>query len=210
MRSPILFAVLCAFSSAAFAQSFEAAVSGGQAEFPGSNKNLGTVTTDPASGTYTMKSGFRLTFRLTFNQGRFFGHEIGYAYNHTSLDVPAITTQTLAGQTTTPAQNISVPIHQGFYNFLLYAVPESKRIRPFAAGGVNFSSFVPPGTSVYYGNQVTKYGINYGGGIKYRPTEIWGVRFDVRWYNTGKPFGFPNQTGRLQQLEIDGGITFNL
>jgi hypothetical protein len=69
---------------------------------------------------------------------------------------------------------------------------------------------VPPGASVSYGTQTTKYGINYGGGLKVRITSIWGVRFDVRWYNTSKPFNFPNQTGRLQQLEIDGGLTFNL
>jgi opacity protein-like surface antigen len=200
---------LCACSSVAFAQSFEIAVSGGQSQFTG-NKSLGTATSDPASGQYTMKDGFRLAFRLTFNQGRFFGHEIGYAYNRTSIDIPPITTSTLTGTTTTPAQNISVPIHQGFYNFLVYATPEGTHVRPFGTGGVQFSSFVPPGASVSYGTQTTKYGINYGGGLKVRITSIWGVRFDVRWYNTSKPFNFPNQTGRLQQLEIDGGLTFNL
>jgi hypothetical protein len=147
---------------------------------------------------------------MALNSYRFFGHEFGYSYNHTSIQVPAITTPFLAGTTTQPAQTIAVPIHQGFYDFLAYATPEGTRVRPFAAGGVQFSGFFPPGTSVYYGNQVTKYGINYGGGLKVRLTDIWGIRFDVRFYNMGKPFDFPNQSGRLIQQEYSVGVSFNL
>jgi len=202
--------ILLYSSSALHAQVFEVGVSGGRALFTGSNANLGTASTDPASSQYQVGNGFRLTFRITFNQGRFFGHEIGYAYNHTSLIVPAISTPTLNGVTTTPAQTVGVPIHQGFYDFLAYATPEGLHVRPFGAAGVNFSSFFPPGTSIYSGNQVTKYGFNYGGGLKVRVTSIWGVRLDVRWYNTSKPFGFFNQSGRLQQLEASGGVTLNL
>jgi opacity protein-like surface antigen len=199
----------CLFSSLGVCQSFEASISGGETRF--GDAKLGTATSVPTDPQYVMKDGFRLTFRMTLNSWRFFGHEFGYAYNHTSLDVPPITTNTgLAGVTTTPAQNISVPIHQGFYDFLAYATPEGSRVRPFAAGGVQFSSFVPPGTSIYYGNQVTKYGINYGGGIKFRLSSIWGIRFDVRFYNMGKPFNFMNQSGRLIQQEYSVGATFNL
>jgi hypothetical protein len=199
----------CLFSSLGFAQSFEAAISGGVSRF--GDAQLGTasgIATDPQ---YVMKDGFRLTFRMALNSWRFFGHEFGYSYNHTSINVPPITTTTgLAGVTTAPAQTISVPIHQGFYDFLVYATPEGTRVRPFAAGGVQFSGFFPPGTSVYYGNQVTKYGINYGGGLKVRLTSIWGIRFDARFYNMGKPFDFPNQSGRLIQQEYSVGVSFNL
>lgn len=199
----------CLFSSLAFCQSFEASISGGETRF--GDAKLGTATGVATDPQYVMKDGFRLTFRMTLNSWRFFGHEFGYSYNHTSLDVPSITTSTgLVGVVTTPPQNISVPIHQGFYDFLAYARPEGSRVRPFGAGGVQFSSFVPPGSSVYYGNQVTKYGINYGGGIKFRISSIWGVRFDVRLYNMGKPFNFPNQSGRLIQQEYSVGATFNL
>ena len=213
MRGGFILLMLClmlCFSSVGFTQSFEVGVSGGQSEFVG-NTSLGTVTADPASGEYKIKDGFRLTIRLTLNQGRFLGHEFGYSHSFTSVDVPAITTTTgLLGATTTPAQNVGVGINQGFYDFLFYPTPEGTRVRPFVAGGVQFSSFAAPGTSVYYGNQPTKYGFNYGGGMKVRFSTYWGVRFDVRWYNSGKPFDFPNQTGRLQQLEIGGGLTFNL
>ena len=152
----------CVFSSLGLAQSFEAAISGGVSRF--GDAHLGTVTTVPTDPQYVMKDGFRLTFRMALNTWRFFGHEFGYSYNHTSVHVPPITVSTgLLGTTTTPAQDVSVPIHQGFYDFMVYATPEGTRVRPFAAGGVQFSGFFPPGTSVYYGNQVTKYGINYGG-----------------------------------------------
>ena len=198
----------CLLSSIGFGQSFEAAISGGVSRF--GDAQLGTATGIATDPQYVMKDGFRLTFRMALNSWRFFGHEFGYSYNHTSLEIPPISTPTLAGQTTTPATTISVPVHQGFYDFLIYATPEGTKVRPFAAGGVQFSSFFPPGTSAYYGNQVTKYGINYGGGIKVRVTDIWGFRFDVRFYNMGKPFDFPNQSGRLIQQEYSAGLSFNL
>jgi opacity protein-like surface antigen len=201
---------LCLFSSAAFAQVFEASVSGGVTRF--GNADLGTATGVPTDPQYVMKGGFRLTFRMTINSWRFMGHEFGYGYNHTSVDVPPISQPILAGQSQIPAQNVSVPIHQGFYDFLVYATPEGTHVRPFAAGGVQFSSFFPPGTSAYYGNQETKYGVNYGGGVKFRITSIWGLRADFREYNMGKPLGsvLLNQSGRLRQQEYSIGITFNL
>ena len=129
----LLLGAFAACSSLAFAQSFEAAVGGGQSIFPGNTADIGTSTIDPASGTYIMKDGFRLVLRMALSQGRFFGHEFGYAYSRTSLDTPAVVTTAgtgLPGQsgivTTIPAQNISLPSHQGFYDFLVYAMPEGK------------------------------------------------------------------------------------
>jgi opacity protein-like surface antigen len=213
MRHWMVTLALCAGLPAAFGQSFEAAVSGGRSLFTDSSKNLGTIGTSETDPQYTMNDGFRLTLRMAINPARFYGYEFGYAYNHTSIEVPATSGGIgLPGQPTesTPASKISVPIHQGFADFLLYATPEGSRVRPFGAAGLQFSSFFPPGSSAYYGNQTTKFGYNYGGGLKVRVTEVWGIRFDVRWYDTSKPFDFPNQHGRLKQLEIGGGISFNL
>jgi Outer membrane protein beta-barrel domain len=210
----VLLGAVAACSSVSFAQSFEASVGGGDSNIPSKAADIGTATTDPASGTYTMKGGFRLVFRMTLNQGSFFGHEFGYAYSRTSLDSPAITTigtGTAIGAglvTTIPAQSISVPSHQGFYDFLVYAIPEGKIIRPFAAGGVQFTAFSQPGS--YNGNRETKYGINYGGGIKVKVKDPWGFRLDVRQYNMGKPFNLPNASGRLLMWEFSGAISFLL
>jgi opacity protein-like surface antigen len=205
------------FSTAVFAQSFEASVSGGKTVIPAKSADLGTATIDPASGTYRLQDGFRLSLRMTLNSWRFMGHEFGYGYNHTSVAAPPTTVSGgisgLPGQPgtvvqTLPAQTISVPAHQGFYDFLVYAAPEGFRVRPFAAAGVQFTAFSQPGS--YYGNRETKYGINYGAGIKLKVKEPWGVRVDVRQYNMGKPFKLENASGRLLMWEFSGGISFLL
>lgn len=194
MRKWSVLVVLCACSATvATAQVGELSVSGGVSRFGGAS--LGSAGSTATDSPIKIGDGFRLNVRFTLNTYRFFGHEFGYAYNRSNIDI--------AGQKT------AVPIHQGFYDFLVYATPEGSHVRPFAAGGVQFSSFFPPGSSVYYGNQVTKFGFNYGGGLKVRVTSVWGVRFDIRQYNSGKPFDFPFASGRLKQTEVTGGISFN-
>ena len=195
MRVRAWLGVLMFFSGAlsASAQVGEFSLSGGVSRFGG--VSLGTVLDQLGNPTsVTLDDGFRLTLRFTLNTYRFMGHEFGYAYNHSNINI--------AG-----AKN-SMPVHQGFYDFLLYAMPEGARIRPFAAGGVHFSSFVPPGASIYAGNEVTKFGVNYGAGLKVRVTPIVGVRMDFREYNTGKPFNLTNQHGRLNQMELSIGGSF--
>jgi len=202
-------------ASLCFAQSFEASVGGGQTLIPGKYADLGTSTGDLASGTYKIKDGFRITLRMAINNKRFTGHEFGYAYSRTGLQAPAVTTSTpgtLPGQpatvSTIPATDYSLPSHQGFYDFLVYAVPEGKVVRPFAAGGVQFTAFSQPNSYNY--NRETKYGINYGGGIKFKVKENWGFRLDARQYNMGKPFKLPNASGRLLMWEFSGSISFLL
>ncbi len=210
-----LAAAFAAGASLSFAQSFEASVGGGQTVIPSKYADLGTSTGDPASGTYRMKDGFRIALRMAINNKRFTGHEFGYAYSRTGLQAPSITTATigtLPGQPTTvstiPAADYSLPSHQGFYDFLVYAMPEGKVVRPFAAGGVQFTAFSVPNSDNY--NRETKYGVNYGGGIKFKVKENWGFRLDARQYNMGKPFKLPNASGRLLMWEFSGSISFLL
>jgi hypothetical protein len=198
MRRWAVVVFICAGAGLAQAQVAEISVSGGVSRFGATN--LGTIIDQLGNiSPVTLDNGFRLAFRLTLNTYRFMGHEVGYAYSHSNLRI-----------NTSPASVSSMPVHQGFYDFLLYATPEGTHIRPFAAGGIQFSSFVPPGASVYYGNQVTKFGINYGGGLKLKVTQAIGLRFDVREYNTGKPFKLTGTSGRLNQLEVSVGAAFLL
>jgi opacity protein-like surface antigen len=182
--SKILF--FLAFGALAFGQSFEGSVSGGVSQI--GNVNLG--------GGYSLDSGFRLALRMTLNTHEHFGYEFGYAYNRTHLDGAGLASQGMA-------------IHQGFGDVLLYATPTESRIRPFLAGGLNFSNFVPPGQSAQYGQGATKFGVNYGAGVKFKVTGPWQIRFDVRQYNTGKPFGLGG-SGRLLQNEISAGVSYTL
>src|SRR5205807_1822250 len=100
------------------------------------------------------------------------------AYNHTQLAASAAAT----GASTTSTSGL--PAHQGFYDFLAYATPEGSHVRPFACGGVQFTSFSQAGSS----GRETKYGVNFGGGLKFKVKENWGFRMDVRQYNMSKPF----------------------
>lgn len=180
--------LLTAMTAASNAQVAEFGVSGGVSQLQNSSLGQGISLDD----------GWRLAFRVGLNSWTFFGQEFGYAYNRTHLLQDG---QDAGG----------MAIHQGFYNFLVYATPEGTRIRPFATGGGHFSNFVPPGASATQGQGSTKFGVNYGGGIKARVTDRYQVRVDFRQYVTGKPFGefFP-VSGSLRQNEISVGFAFVL
>lgn len=179
----------------ALAQNAEFAVSGGQSRL--SNKSLGQF-----QGTgLSLQDGFRLGFRVTLNNWRFLGHEFGYAYNRSKLRFE-----------TTPPEDQGMAIHQGFYNFLVYATPEGSTVRPFATGGGHFNNYVPPGSSATSGGGDVKFGINYGGGIKVRVGPMFAIRLDLRQYLTKKPnFGGALQpSGMLKQLEVSAGFALVL
>jgi opacity protein-like surface antigen len=197
MRHPWISAALwLAASAALYGQLGELSISAGRA---GSRNNLLGTARDLAGTVFEYKSetNFRLGFRFTFNSYRFFGHEIGYAYNRGKLTV-----------NTTPPAEVGMPVHQGIYNFLAYATPEGSPVRPFVTGGGHFATFYPPGTGVFSGNGVTKFGFNYGGGIKFRISPLLMMRLDLRDYTTAKPFGesFPDQKGMLHMLEVSMGL----
>lgn len=192
-----LFCLAClAIAAPLSAQVFELGVHAGASRY--SNNNIGTLYVTDTSP-ITLENGWRFGFRTTFNTWRFFGHELGYAYNRTTFRSGGDSTQ-----------DVGTAIHQGFYDFLAYGTPEGTRIRPFVAAGPHFSNFIFPGQSVSYGGGSTKFGVNYGGGVKFRVTTNLGFRVDFRQYLTGKPFDFPNQTGKFKQNEISIGVSLML
>ena len=204
-------------AGSAWGQLFEVWFNGGQSLM--SNKGLGTLNLDPNTGTplagaskndLQLGDGFRFSFRMTLNNESHFGHEVQYAYSRTSLDSPAqpgtIGTVLSPGIPASPASSQGMAVHQGGYNFLLYATNEGTRIRPFATGGVGFANYVPPGASAASGGGSNKFGFNYGGGVKVRVTHLFGLRFDVRQYTTPKPFDLPLKEGWLRQTEVSAGF----
>jgi hypothetical protein len=180
-----------ACASSAWGQLFEVWFNGGQSLL--SNKGLGTLSSSGGSkNDVTLEDGFRFSFRMTLNNESHFGHEVQYAYSRTKLNISG------AEQ--------GMAIHQGGYNFLIYATPEGTRVRPFATGGVLFANYVPPGSSATSGGGDNKFGFNYGGGVKVRVTSLFGVRFDVRQATTPKPFDLPLREGWLRQTEVSAGF----
>jgi len=188
-------------AATAFAQLGELSISGGKATLR--NAELGSFAIEGTGGSTTTvtaeaKTDVRIGVRFTTNSEGYRGHEFGYAYNHGKLSVNS-----------TPPEEVGMPVHQGFYNFLAYGSPEGSKARPFAAGGVHFSTFYPPGTGVFSGNGVTKFGINYGGGIKIRVSEIMMFRIDVRDYFQPKPnFWQQDLKGWMHMLETSVGFGF--
>jgi opacity protein-like surface antigen len=180
-----------ACASSAWGQLFEVWFNGGESLL--SSKGLGTLS--PSGGSkndVTLEDGFRFSFRMTLNNESHFGHEVQYAYSRTQLNISG--------------SKQGMAIHQGGYNFLIYATPEGTRVRPFATGGVLFANYVPPGSSATSGGGDNKFGFNYGGGVKVRVTSLFGVRFDVRQATTPKPFDLPLREGWLRQTEISAGF----
>jgi opacity protein-like surface antigen len=197
MKKFVLIFFACAASSL-FAQSFEAGLTLGESAL--GNSTLGPDILTPGPGNVSLKNGFRFGFRVTLNTYRYMGFEFGYAYNRTQLHLDG-----------PPATDLGMAIHQGFGDGLIYATQEGSRIRPFVAAGINFANFVPPGSSAYYGGGQTKFGFNYGAGVKVKVATNWLVRFDFRQYETGKPdFNILNPHGRLFQNEISAGVSFAL
>jgi hypothetical protein len=172
----------------------EVAVSGGASLL---RKNLlAPVEVDPSGFAAFAKltDGFRLGFRMALNTYRFFGHEVGYAYNRTKIQL-------------SPQQEAGMAIHQGFYNFLVYPIPEGAPVRPFVTGGGHFANFVPPGASATSGGGDLKFGVNYGGGIKARVSRRFMIRLDFRQYHTPKPdFFVVAPEGWIRQMEVSAGF----
>jgi opacity protein-like surface antigen len=151
-------------------------------------------------------NGFRFGFRFGFNMKDHFGHEIQYAYSRTSLSCNDVGSNVCLLYESPTAIKEGMAIHEGGYNFLAYGTKEGSRIRPFGTAGVEFANYVPPGQSAAYGGGSTKFGFNYGAGVKIKLKGFWGIRFDFRQYTTPKPFGFPLANGWLHQEEVTAGF----
>jgi hypothetical protein len=163
-----------------------------------SNSGLGSVNQSSQGDDFKLDDGFRIAFRMTTNSDGITGHEFGYAYNRTQL------VQVAGGA------KQGMAIHQGLYNYLLYATREGSRVRPFITGGGHFANYVPPGASATSGGGSTKFGVNYGGGIKVRVAPNWLFRIDARQYVNPKPFDLFNKSGSIRMLELSAGVSFVL
>ncbi len=205
--------LLAALAAApAASQSLELGITGGFGSLGDndiSTSGGGTVQT-PTGGTladiipdtsqvFSLDNGVRIGARMAFNPRAFIGHEFAYSYQHSSLK------QLLSSE---EADLGSVRSHHAYYNLAMHALPEGSPFRPFVTGGGGFSSFFLPGLSSLSGTGDTKFGYNYGAGLKFN-FFAYGLRFDVRNHVTGKPFGryLPNVDGTLHNLEFS--VTFS-
>ena len=190
-------------------QALEMGISGGYGSQNGDGLSV-LRGINPDSGTelvesFSLSNGVRIGGRMAFNPRAFFGHEVSYSYQHGGLNLVTSNEQGNPMESDLGA----VRAHNMYYNAVLHALPSGSPVRPFATGGGGFTSFFLPGISTLSGGGDTKFGYNYGGGIKFNLFK-YGVRFDVRNHVTGKPFGryLPNVEGKLNNLEIS--VTFSV
>ncbi len=189
-------AVIVFLSTAALgsAQIAEVAITGGWSVF--TDSTLGTFGDfgDPGSE-LKLDNGLRIGARLSMNRW-FLGHEISYSWQRSQFRQE--------GQD--PA---SMSIQNIYYNFVVHATPEGTAIRPFVTGGGGVSTFFPPGVSSLSGSGDNKFGFNYGGGVKFRLTDKFGLRLDVRDHVTGRPFerfGVNTLDGKYHNVEYSAGF----
>ncbi|HET8547924.1 MAG TPA: outer membrane beta-barrel protein [Bryobacteraceae bacterium] len=191
MRLRLAAVLLALCSGTAFAQVAEFGFNGGAMSLSG--EELGS--------NYFLDAKWKFGFRITLNNWRFLGGEFGYNYARHRLRIGRSGEGGEAG----------FAGHQGFVDGLAYATPEGSRVRPFAAGGFHFTNYVFPGTSVTQGSGSTKFGLNYGAGIKFRVAQNWLIRADFRQYWNGKPWAdIFGGRGRLRTNEISLGASFAL
>lgn len=182
-----LLGMLLGMAATAAAQSAEIGISVGRSNFSG--RDIGTITGFETGQTaVTLDNGIRIGARLALNTGYFFGHEVSYAYQDSGLRFDG-------------GPSDGMTIQNFYYNFVVHATPEGSAVRPFGTGGVGVSVFFPPGLSSFSGGGENKFGVNYGGGLKFKLNEIFGFRVDVRDHVTGKPFDLAGATGRLHNVE---------
>jgi opacity protein-like surface antigen len=176
-----------------FGQGAEIGLTVGWGNFTNSTIGTSQEFADEPSA-YTVDDGVRIGSRMDLNTGSFIGHEFSYAWQRSNLKI--------SGQSFG-----SMSIHNIYYNFLLHATPEGSAVRPFITGGAGVSVFNPPGVSSFSGYGDNKFGYNYGAGLKFKVTDSYGLRLDVRDHVTGKPFDLPDNSGRLHNLEISAGFS---
>jgi opacity protein-like surface antigen len=197
--------VLLCCLPAAYAQSHELWVSGGYSEFgfpySNTNRNLGSPAASGNSNDVQIGNGWRVGVRLALNTAGSFGHEFQYAYNRPDLRDGTGLLLGAAG----PAR---MQLQQVGYNFLYYFTSAEAVVRPLATVGVHASDFVLSGADLS-SDHSWKFGVNYGVGLKVRMSSIFGLRLDLRGYETGKPnwnsLLFKN-SGLLSQAEASAGL----
>ncbi len=207
MKHLLACCLLCtALALPAMPQSAELGISMGYGALSDNDISSQNLLDAAGRDTYSITNGVRVGARMGFNSRRFIGHEVSYSYQHAGLDFLQVREEETAS-----ADLGAVRAHHMYYNVLLHAVPTGFKIpiRPFVTGGGGFSSFFLPGVSSFSGYGDTKFGYNYGAGIKLN-FFTYGFRFDVRNHVTGKPFGeyLPNVQGKLNNTEFS--VTFSV
>jgi hypothetical protein len=202
MRLLVVPLILLFCGAPASAQYAEMGITGGYGMFrDGELASFGVF--GGGSERYELDDGIRVGFRMSFDFRGYFAHEIAYNWQRAKFRIATVED----GGLTNGVAESSSSIHNYYYNFVAHMTPRDTVVRPFVTAGGGFSSFLPPGASALSGRGDTKFGYNYGAGIKFLLSDRYGLRFDVRDHVTGKPF-FRDLPGRLHNVETSATFSF--
>lgn len=187
----LLITLLAAISPAQVA---EVSVSARRSQISGSELGSFGFAQQPVR----LNSGYGLAARLDIHSGAFLAHELSYGFDRDSLE--------LSGEDLG-----AVTVHQFFYDLMLHLTPRGAVVRPFVVGGLGFSSFFPPSTDILQTGGTTKFGFNFGGGLKFKLSRLVGLRVDIRDHVSSKPniLNLSDVTGQLHQVEYSAGLSLS-
>ena len=158
---------------------------------------------DDSSTVYEYTDGVRIGARMSFDFRGYFAHEVAYTFQNAKFRVTDDDQTNLI----TNVSETSSQIHNYAYNFTAHATRRDSRVRPFVTGGGGVTAFIPPGYSSFQVRGESKFGYNYGAGVKFRLSDKWGLRFDVRDHAIGKPF-FNDTSGMLHLIETSTTVSY--
>jgi hypothetical protein len=159
------------------------------------SKPLGSLATSGGldTDTYFQKVSVEgASLRLTWNTKGYFGHEIGYSYNRSKLNVTTRTTDADGNEIDTNYR-LKVKVSQLTYNFLMYMMPAGERFRPYITLGATVQDYGAPSLAEWTNGSSRNYGGNFGGGIKIRLFPHAQMRLDLRQHFVGAPYGLTFQ-----------------
>lgn len=185
------------------AQKVEVGPYGGGSFF--SNPQFKTSTPNPNTELkYNFVNGGVLGIRLRENLAEHFGLEQSYTFlgnNNAQF----------------PGALLGTRIQQFYFNGNLIGYDNESRIRPYFSGGVGVGMFRPTDEAKSIGGKAlgvsidnsNKFQFNYGGGLKIKLADHFGLDFSVRDFVGKSPsYGFPGASDErwLHNLQLQGGF----
>lgn len=188
---------------------------GGGSFFQGVQSGLGTK----------LVNGGAFGFRVTENIWRYVGFEQAFTYSTNNVRFESPARQGL------PQNDFGHRIYQYSLNPVFYWTERGSRIRPFLTVGVSALFMAPTDAAKAWAQSPQNAGLfaqsldsninpamNYGGGLKWRLTERWGLRFDARGIWTKNPTfrlaDYPNNGlyipngDKLHGIQTTAGLTY--
>jgi hypothetical protein len=155
-----------------------------------------------------LKMGPGLGVRFTRNTRGYYGYEGTYlrTRNVLSARITPYTGNAVTREDTIYTDYIA-------FNALCYFMPVGEKWRPFITAGMNMQRYGEPKFAEWTEGASRNYGGNFGGGIKLMLMKNALVRFDLRDYIGGKPYGLQFQDeqkfggGWMHTIEASVGIS---